>query len=312
MNVENVLRGDLNTLLVGTSLGPESDALVADALGLARALGARLRLAHAILPPVVPGGDLLAMNWVSPEVTARYQAEVRAELAAQAARVGVRAAESGGLAVGLAPAHRMLVEEASEAHADLIVVGASERRGGAILGSTADRVMRKATCPVLVRRGSLRLPLRQVVLGVDLSPPSADAYRFSRTFLAALGGADPEVAVTFVVSELLPGQLPPQFGAERVRRFAAEELERFVAASGGLLPNARLRVLEGEAADEIARAATDAATDLVVVGTHGRSGFERYLAGSVAAEVVRASPCSVLVVPPRAAKSGASANTAAA
>jgi nucleotide-binding universal stress UspA family protein len=42
--------------------------------------------------------------------------------------------------------------------------------------------------------------------------------------------------------------------------------------------------------------------DLAVLGTHGRSGFDRFLVGSVAATVVRQARCSVLVVPPAAAR----------
>jgi len=54
--------------------------------------------------------------------------------------------------------------------------------------------------------------------------------------------------------------------------------------------------LEGDPADELIRYATDARIDLIVMGTHGRSGLERLLMGSVAEEVLRGAPCSVLVV----------------
>jgi nucleotide-binding universal stress UspA family protein len=54
--------------------------------------------------------------------------------------------------------------------------------------------------------------------------------------------------------------------------------------------------LEGESADEIVRYAFDAHMDLIVMGTHGRTGLERLLMGSVAEKVMRDAPCSVLVV----------------
>jgi nucleotide-binding universal stress UspA family protein len=55
-------------------------------------------------------------------------------------------------------------------------------------------------------------------------------------------------------------------------------------------------LLEGEAADQIVRYARDSAMDLIVMGTHGRTGEEREVLGSVAEEVLRNASCSVLVV----------------
>ena len=54
--------------------------------------------------------------------------------------------------------------------------------------------------------------------------------------------------------------------------------------------------LEGDPATEVVRYARDASMDVVVMGTHGRTGLERLLMGSVAEKVLREAPCSVLVV----------------
>jgi nucleotide-binding universal stress UspA family protein len=54
--------------------------------------------------------------------------------------------------------------------------------------------------------------------------------------------------------------------------------------------------LEGDPAAEIVQYAIDASIDLIVMGTHGRTGLERLLMGSVAEKVMREAPCSVLVV----------------
>ena len=55
----------------------------------------------------------------------------------------------------------------------------------------------------------------------------------------------------------------------------------------------------GAPADEVTRAARQGGYDLVVMGTHGRSGIRRLVLGSVAEAVVRGAPCSVLVVRPK-------------
>jgi len=87
---------------------------------------------------------------------------------------------------------------------------------------------------------------------------------------------------------------------EEQRRWVADELERRVheAETRGVRARALLEL--GAAAHGVLEAARQAHADLVVVGTHGRTGLERVLLGSVAEQVVRTAPCPVLTVKPRA------------
>jgi len=81
---------------------------------------------------------------------------------------------------------------------------------------------------------------------------------------------------------------------------ASHELETLcLAAESGI--NARVlgHVRVGEPARELVQLASDISADLVVVGTHGRTGIERALLGSVAEEVVRRAPSPVLTVKPK-------------
>ena len=59
---------------------------------------------------------------------------------------------------------------------------------------------------------------------------------------------------------------------------------------------ARSLLLEGAAADQIVRAARKHHADVIVMGTHGRSGLSRFLLGSVAQRVLPLAPCAVLTV----------------
>jgi nucleotide-binding universal stress UspA family protein len=56
-------------------------------------------------------------------------------------------------------------------------------------------------------------------------------------------------------------------------------------------------LLAGRAEEAVARAAGKHGTDLIVVGTHGRTGLPRLLLGSVASRIIAAAPCPVLAVP---------------
>jgi universal stress protein A len=60
--------------------------------------------------------------------------------------------------------------------------------------------------------------------------------------------------------------------------------------------NAELLLKEGDPGDEIIHAAQELGCDLIVIGTHGRTGLERLLLGSVAEKVLRRAPCPVLTV----------------
>lgn len=95
---------------------------------------------------------------------------------------------------------------------------------------------------------------------------------------------------------------------------ALDEVERKVGAlhemvqaeldlhPSGVLPDGvrvHYTVVRGSPADEIITQATSHHADVIVMGTHGRKGLDRLLAGSVAEKVVRHAPCSVLTVKPR-------------
>jgi nucleotide-binding universal stress UspA family protein len=56
------------------------------------------------------------------------------------------------------------------------------------------------------------------------------------------------------------------------------------------------RLAEGDAADQILHVASETGCDMIVLGTHGRTGLDRLLMGSVAEQIVRNAPCPVLTV----------------
>ncbi len=292
----------LNNLVVGSSLEPASDVVVASALGLARLAGARLHLAHAYVPPMPYVGDPFPVAWASDELVAKHEDDLRQALAEQAVRAGATPGEIAGFHLSQGPAHLALEEIAQRVGAELVVVGPAEsgsRLGRRILGSTADRLLRHARRPVLLSRGPFTEPPRRVLLPVDFSAASTDAFAWGLGLLRELCPERwPAVEALFVLLPF-PQQIPLQFTAEQVSRLAADELERLIAEHGDPA-SVRPRARTGKPTEEILAEIRERSTDLVILGTHGRSGIERYLLGSVACEVAREAPVSVLVVPPRA------------
>jgi nucleotide-binding universal stress UspA family protein len=197
-----------------------------------------------------------------------------------------------------APAEAIL-RVATEAGADLVVVGAG-RRGRlahAFLGTIAQRVLRAASAPVLVVRAPLCRPLGRLLLTTQLDPPSAAVHEEGVETVAALFGA-PEAARSLHVVwyPVLVEPLP----REEIERLAREEVESFLRARRprGFPVEPAVRV--GDAAEEIAREAGIWDADLVVVGTHARGWMERAALGSVAEAAMRECTGNVLAIPPRA------------
>jgi nucleotide-binding universal stress UspA family protein len=286
---------DIRTVLIGTDLDHDSDALVSTGVQVARAAGARVHLAFSFAPPVVYLSELGA--GINDPILAREEQQSREALAEQARQAGIADGELHGLTVRRGAPHRMLPELAEEIGAGLLILGATA--GGRLhrrLGSTADRVLRRAHCPVLVVRGGLRVPPQKVLAPVDLSPLSAEAFGRGLGVLSALGAA-PEIEALFVLS-VVERQTSFELTPEQIDRIAAEKLESFVEAHAGNVQVAR-KVRTGNTRAEVFAEIAGYHPDLVLLGTHGMGGFDRFAIGSVAADVTREAPCSVLVVPPQ-------------
>jgi len=290
----------LQRILVATSLGELSDPVMRASLRLRELSGAELHACHAYSLPLaywaIPSGFVEA----DPQMLDNARENYTALLGEQVERLGGEVDDFTSLVIDAGAPHRILHQVADRLEPDLIVVGASETPAALrpLLGSTTDRVLRWARCPVLVVRGALELPPRRVLAAIDLSELSAQMLGRGLGLLSGFG--EPEersAAAVFVLTEEERDR-GGQFKPEQMERFAKEELERFLKrVDGGLEP--RLRI--GEPRQELLKEIAVNTPDLVMLGTHGRSGFERWLLGSVASDVVSTAPVSMLVIPPRMA-----------
>ena len=130
-------------VLVGVSLEPGEGGVLAAAVAVARATGATLSVVHAAEAP--------AEDWALPIAPIPVE-DLRSRLAVEVETFAGPAKVPYETEVAAGAAHRILDEAARRGSPDLIVVGATARRSSALLGSTAERVVRKAT----VRAGGPR------------------------------------------------------------------------------------------------------------------------------------------------------------
>jgi nucleotide-binding universal stress UspA family protein len=296
----------IETVLIGTSLTEASDEVVRTGLKVARAAGARVALVHAYALRVAYGGAPYIPDLAVDEVLAAEREGLRRQMESQAELLGIKPWELAGLELGPGPAHQMIMETAKRINASLIVMGAAESpRLAKLFGATADRVVRKAICPVLVVRRELPVPPARVLLPVDLSYLSAEAFREGLEILGLLCRERelPKLEAMYVMTDLDRHLFAPEEAPEQVETHAREELERFLVRHAGDSPfQVMPRVVAGYVEDEVLLRIREWEPSLVVIGTHGRSGFERFLLGSVAGRVIRDSGANVLVVPPAVAR----------
>ena len=299
----------LRTVLIGVSLEGESEQVMRSGLAVARAAGAQVLFVHAL--PGEPRLPSLEIG-LGDDYFQMLIADCKEKLQSQVERLGIGASELAGVEVVAGVPHRVLIDAAHRAGADLIVVGAtgSGPFAAELLGSTADRVLRKAVCPVLLVRGDLRVPLRRVLAPVDLSELSGDAFRCGMHLLAQISpdtaAGNVEVRAVYASSGLDAAthqrRTPGARSSEQVERREAEELLHFVLENRcDSTFDVETALLPGEARSEILRELDEHPVDLVVLGTHGRGGLDRLVLGSVAATVARKAPCSVLLISPDAA-----------
>src|SRR5688500_17795398 len=152
-------------------------------------------------------------------------------------------------------------------------------------------------------REAVMIEIRRILCPVDFSDYSRRALdhaiaiaRWYGSTVTALHVVSPAPAAGYGPG---PGTFPPMVLTAVHRAHLLAETRAFVEAEGAPGVGTEAVVREGQTAAEIVDQATGMNADLLVIGTHGRSGFERLLLGSVAEKVLRKARCPVLTVPGR-------------
>jgi nucleotide-binding universal stress UspA family protein len=222
-------------------------------------------------------------------------------------------------AVRLGTAPEQIVTYAAEQHADVIVLGAHRdlRSAEWLRGSIAERVVRKALCPVLTVPGGGRdvasiddgpdahdpgiagsqPALRSILIPVDFSASAELALRRGLT-LAREHGATAHVLYVYDPpwTRSAAYAAPPAHVTEELRYRAERKLGREIARHHGLPLHVRPVVRVGDPYVEIVHYAGEIRAGLIVVGTHSRHTMGRLPLGSVAQKVLRRAPCPILTV----------------
>ena len=280
-----------------------SDHAVRTAVELAQRFGASLELVHVVQTPsyVMPtmpmGGPPIDMLRDLPE-------RLRAQLESTAERLRPEHAKiTTSLREGVV--HSKIIERAAEIHADLIVIGTHGHTGltHVLLGSVAERVVRMAPCPVLTVGPSPRSAGKaraKIVCPVDFSGPSSAALDYA-VELARTTDADLHIVhviplLAYAVASKEPVD-DPGFEA-RIRKDVKDRLQELQTKLSSATLNVTVSSIDGVPYEGIQRTAAEQGATMIVIGTHGHTGLDRLLLGSVAEKVVRTAHVPVLAVRP--------------
>jgi nucleotide-binding universal stress UspA family protein len=305
---ETMMSKKRQSVLIGTTLNPAGDKVVASGIRLARSMGAKVHLVHAYDLPRIPGGVPSILDVPVGERLDSGRRALVERMDLQIARLGLRPEEIASTTLHLGAAHRVLIETARRSGADLIVIGAAESDEARtrLIGSTADRVVRKTDRPVLLVRDELTVPLTRVLLPVGLSAFAAEALEEGLELLGGMaGGRETELEALFVSAEVDGRAARGQSIPDPARAVATGRLDSFLAgprstAGRRIASRVEFGFIDREILTRIERWRPD----LVVLRSHERSGVEPFLLGRVTMALLRQGDACVLVIPPLAARAG--------
>lgn len=275
-----------------------------------RALGYALALANVWKSDLSVMTVLELYPGMDPDYTVNkmYLEHVRSEATRQLASV-----ESRGKAAGCSVTtcietgipSQCVQAVAEEIGADLLVVGTHGRTGldHVLVGSTAERVVRIAPCPVLAVKANkgaapaVQTPtIKRIVVPIDLSACSLDALEYAVQFSRPLGASITILHAMEPVAYGLDFSLTHAKEWKEQRAYLEKRLAVLTACltAQGIQTDSALK--PGLPADSIASYVTAQGYDLMIMGTHGRRGLSHVLVGSIAGAMLRHAPCPVLTV----------------
>jgi universal stress protein E len=293
-------------------------AAVNKGMQLARALGARLELFHAITAPLY-ADTFIYGDRSFPDITRAAQQQAERRLQALALRFQGNGRGRPKISVAAewdAPAYEAVIRRAQASKADLIV---AERHAGrhiapGLLHLNDWELLRLSPVPVLLVKKSRRYDRPAVLAAVDPTRSHGKPASLDATILAAANAVSKALRGSlFAVHAYVPvpgsarptDALDADTAASINARMAAGARHRFERALAGVrIPASRRLLIASSPIEAISRAASSVSSDIVVMGAVSRSGLRRWILDDTAEGLLDQLSCDLLIVKPARFKSG--------
>ena len=296
----------IRKILFPTDFSPCAESAFAHASTLARQYKAELHILHVgIWPMMIPsyGLDTLYPAFEDGRVMDQISDAAKEQLHKHACLDTVTDLDVAEAFVTGDAAGPAILEYAAENDVDLIVMGTHGRRGIRkwMMGSVAQEVVRYAVCPVFTVNpdsiGENGLDVSRILVPVDFSEQTDPLVRVAKALAETYESA---IDLLHVVAHV---NLPLVYGVEAIYPAvdeviirSKEALDALAAGAQGPASKITTHVLSGDPAHQIASFAEQEDIDLIVLATHGFTGVERLLLGSVAEKVIRSATHPVFTV----------------
>lgn len=275
----------LKSILVAIDFTESSERVLENSIAFAKKFQSELTVIHVLPDDLNNKVNLLVEKSASSDLK-----EVNDRINSKGIKTGFPILEYGNYC-------DRIVAAADKINANLVIVGSGERRKNTalLLGSTAEKIIRKSNKPVFVVKSDQRLDIKNIICPVDFSEESKRALKTaiitSRIFNARLVILTVYTLFRQTFTKLNPVEINEQRKLDHISEF-----NKFIEDFNLVDVNYELQVKGGEPAEEIIKAIKKYESDLLLMGTTGKSGISKVLMGSVTGKVIREVLCSFITL----------------
>ncbi|MFT4669372.1 MAG: universal stress protein E [Ulvibacter sp.] len=276
----------LKSILVAIDFNKSSENVLKNSIKIAKTLKSKITLIH-ILPDAI---DNEKVNLLLKKAATTMLKELNDRIINESISTGTPIIEYGNYC-------DKIVYAAEKINTNLIVVGAGEKlkEEAFQLGTTAEKIIRKSDKPVFVVKNNQTLDIKSILCPIDFSKESSRALNnaiiISRLFnvkLVILSVYSPFRQIFTTIDTV---EINEQRKSDHVKKFS-----KFLEGFNLIDTNYVKDIKGGEPAEEILKSIKNYGSDLLIMGTTGKSGISKILMGSVTEKVIREVLCSFITL----------------
>lgn len=282
-------------LLLPTDCSEFSEGAIREAINLAKTCSSKLFIISVI--ETNPEYESIA-----PQLIEKAEKETRQHLESVKNRAAKEGVDCEIIARQGEDPYKYIVDEAAKHQVSMIIMGRRGRKGlkRLMMGSVTAKVIGHSPCNVLVVPRAARLEFRKILIATDGSKYSnaaaSEAVAIAKRCGASLIAASVVPYESISPLGIVHSEMQWELITEESRKAAESNIKNVKQIAEKEDVKIEELILEGRPYEAIINAAKEKGVDLIVVGSHGRTGLDRLLMGSVTERVIGHAECAVLVV----------------
>ncbi len=278
----------LNKILLAIDFRNSSENIVENAIDMGKIFSSEINLIHVLDDDIKDEKIKLLLN----EAVMKRLHVIKTKIESEGLKVGEPILQFGSF-------YNKITETADKINANMIVIGSAEKGKEAAfkLGVTAEKIIRKSDKPVWVIKKDKPLSVKSILCPVDFSRHSKRALKNAITIARRFNA---ELVIFNVCKEISSGPLNLNLNwdkeNDRVHSEHVEKLDAFLGKFTLTDLDWDKEIQKGEPAKKILEAIEKHESDLLIMGTAGKSGLSKMIMGSVTEKVIREVPCSFITL----------------